>query len=82
MFLFVDTDRMIAAILTILYNAISPTDKGISFINIVTIVIATSQINPLGSSFLLGLHCCPEKFYHSVSCLGPLPSGTLAVRSV
>lgn len=27
-------------------------------------------------------HCCPEKFYHSVSCLGPLPSGTLAVRSV
>ena len=28
------------------------------------------------------LHCCPEKFYHSVSCLGPLPSGTLAVRSV
>ena len=38
MFLFVDTDRMIAAILTILYNAISPADKGISFINIVTIV--------------------------------------------
>ena len=35
MFLFVDTDRMIAAILTILYNAISPADKGISFINIV-----------------------------------------------
>ena len=33
MFLFVDTDRMIAAILTILYNAISPADKGISFIN-------------------------------------------------
>lgn len=28
------------------------------------------------------VHCCPEKFYHSVSCLGPLPSGTLAVRSV
>lgn len=56
MFLFVDTDRMIAAILTILYNAISPTDKGISFINIVTIVMATSQINPLGSSFLLGLY--------------------------
>lgn len=28
------------------------------------------------------IHCCPEKFYHSVSCLGPLPSGTLAVRSV
>ena len=27
-------------------------------------------------------HCCPEKFYHSVSCLGPSPSGTLAVRSV
>ena len=27
-------------------------------------------------------HCCPKKFYHSVSCLGPLPSGTLAVRSV
>lgn len=28
------------------------------------------------------IHSCPEKFYHSVSCLGPLPSGTLAVRSV
>jgi len=27
-------------------------------------------------------HCCPEKFYHSVSCLGPSPSGTLVVRSV
>lgn len=57
MFLFVDTDRMIAVIFTILYKAISPTDKGISFINIVTIVIAKSQINPLGSSFpfILGL---------------------------
>ncbi|SCI65064.1 twin-arginine translocase subunit TatC [Phocaeicola fibrisolvens] len=32
--------------------------------------------------FSIKLHCCPEKFYHSVSCLGPLPSGTLAVRSV
>lgn len=28
------------------------------------------------------LHCCPEKFYHSLSCVGPSPSGTLAVRSV
>lgn len=27
-------------------------------------------------------HCCPEKFYHSVSCLGPSPSGTLVVMSV
>ena len=27
-------------------------------------------------------HSCPEKFYHSVSCLGPSPSGTLVVRSV
>lgn len=27
-------------------------------------------------------HCCPEKLYHNVSCLGPSPSGTLAVRSV
>ena len=27
-------------------------------------------------------HCCPEKFYHSLSCVGPSPSGTLAVRSV
>ena len=32
--------------------------------------------------FYISKHCCPEKFYHSVSCLGPLPSGTLAVRSV
>ena len=28
------------------------------------------------------VHCCPEKFYHSVSCLGPSPSGTLVVMSV
>ena len=28
------------------------------------------------------IHSCPEKFYHSVSCLGPSPSGTLVVRSV
>ena len=28
------------------------------------------------------MHCCPEKFYHSLSCVGPSPSGTLAVRSV
>ena len=28
------------------------------------------------------IHCCPEKFYHSVSCLGPSPSGTLVVMSV
>ena len=28
------------------------------------------------------VHCCPEKLYHNVSCLGPSPSGTLAVRSV
>ena len=55
MFLFVDTDRAIAIIFTILYKAISPTDKGISFINIVTIVIAISPINPLGSSFPLML---------------------------
>lgn len=34
---------MIAAIFTILY-------KGISFINIVTIIIAKKQISPLGSS--------------------------------
>lgn len=32
--------------------------------------------------FCLKYHCCPEKFYHSVSCLGPSPSGTLAVRLV
>ena len=32
--------------------------------------------------FNISDHCCPEKFYHSVSCLGPSPSGTLAVRSV
>lgn len=39
---------------------------------------------PMGDSqtFEEVKHCCPEKFYHSVSCLGPLPSGTLAVRSV
>ncbi|WP_249088390.1 Arm DNA-binding domain-containing protein [Phocaeicola plebeius] len=35
-----------------------------------------------GGDLLKSFHCCPEKFYHSVSCLGPLPSGTLAVRSV
>ena len=33
-------------------------------------------------SLNIKLHCCPEKFYHSVSCLGPSPSGTLVVRSV
>ena len=33
-------------------------------------------------SILLCIHCCPEKLYHNVSCLGPSPSGTLAVRSV
>ena len=36
----------------------------------------------LGGELYNPFHCCPEKFYHSVSCLGPLPSGTLAVRSV
>ena len=36
-----------------------------------------TQLNPD-----IDVHCCPEKFYHSVSCLGPSPSGTLAVRSV
>lgn len=57
MFLFVETERMIAIIFTILYKVISPTDKGISFISIVTIVIANSQMNPLGFSFpfMLGL---------------------------
>ena len=40
MFLFVETDRMIAIIFTILYKITSPTDKGISFINIIAIVIA------------------------------------------
>lgn len=32
--------------------------------------------------FVNEVHCCPEKFYHSLSCVGPSPSGTLAVRSV
>ena len=32
--------------------------------------------------FIKSFHSCPEKFYHSVSCLGPSPSGTLVVRSV
>lgn len=36
-----------------------------------------------GYDFLIdAIHCCPEKFYHSLSCVGPSPSGTLAVRSV
>lgn len=34
------------------------------------------------TAFVESIHCCPEKFYHSVSCLGPSPSGTLVVMSV
>jgi hypothetical protein len=34
------------------------------------------------SHYNIPYHCCPEKFYHSLSCVGPSPSGTLAVRSV
>lgn len=44
--------------------------------------VTTPIIIDYGSHFIYVNHSCPEKFYHSVSCLGPSPSGTLVVRSV
>ena len=41
-----------------------------------------NSIHPSDSEITVYDHSCPEKFYHSVSCLGPSPSGTLVVRSV
>lgn len=46
------------------------------------IAVANTRMTGSTNTFVAGDHCCPEKFYHSVSCLGPSPSGTLAVRSV
>ena len=42
-----------------------------------SIVISSEE-----DDYIKEIHSCPEKFYHSVSCLGPSPSGTLVVRSV
>ena len=42
---------------------------------------STNEYGQLGNRFYNYLHCCPEKFYHKVSCLFESSSGALTGSS-
>lgn len=65
-------------------GVVTSEEDGLPIVGASVLVKGTTQgtITDVDGNFMISGHCCPEKFYHSVSCLGPLPSGTLAVRSV
>lgn len=87
-------DKIISSITNILNIDDEILTKFLGYLHPMTVPKKTILIRPIitdenvyiiekgiARSYIM-IHCCPEKFYHSVSCLGPSPSGTLAVRSV